>query len=148
MSWTCFWTDHFYAVSHNYGVGHNPILIELPKSQALAEFIKIFGSSGVISTGSYKVIHAPTLEEVTAFYRGCVLTELGFVEESRGDQEFKYSTLSKFLSKPSVLVIPNKFVNRQDGLQCARCREFILWAESNQEDGTFICRPCREDPYR
>ena len=35
-----------------------------------------------------------------------------------------------------------------DGLFCAKCHEFYMMAEPNQEDGTLICWSCRQNPYR
>lgn len=35
------------------------------------------------------------------------------------------------------------------GMKCSgQCGEHNLWAEANQEDGTFVCFSCRQDPYR
>jgi hypothetical protein len=35
-----------------------------------------------------------------------------------------------------------------DGLICSRCGEFVGQAEPNQEDGSFKCYSCRNDPFR
>jgi hypothetical protein len=35
-----------------------------------------------------------------------------------------------------------------DGLFCAKCHEFFMMSEPNQEDGTLICWSCRQNPYR
>lgn len=36
-----------------------------------------------------------------------------------------------------------KKVNK-DGCRCKKCKEFYPYAESNQDDGTLICYPCRK----
>jgi hypothetical protein len=35
-----------------------------------------------------------------------------------------------------------------DGQKCAHCHDFFIMAEHNQEDGTFLCYSCRDNPYR
>ncbi len=35
----------------------------------------------------------------------------------------------------------------RDGMNCDKCDEFIDYAQSDT-DGNFICRACKEDPYR
>ena len=35
-----------------------------------------------------------------------------------------------------------------EGAKCNKCKDFVLMAQSNQEDGTFICYLCRKDPWR
>jgi hypothetical protein len=35
-----------------------------------------------------------------------------------------------------------------DGYVCKRCQEFCRQSEPNQEDGSFICYPCRFNKYR
>jgi len=34
-----------------------------------------------------------------------------------------------------------------DGLACKICKNFATFASSNQEDGTFICFSCRQNPH-
>jgi len=71
-------------------------------------------------------------------------------------------TVDKYLSRQ--LGIDKKFIGERimyiqgsfiykvssilDGLFCAKCREFYMMAEPNQEDGTLICWSCRQNPYR
>jgi hypothetical protein len=39
--------------------------------------------------------------------------------------------------------------SKRDGAKCARCTDFVLMAEPNQQDKkTFICFSCRSSPYR
>lgn len=41
-----------------------------------------------------------------------------------------------------------KISQRMDGMCCDRCHDFIQMAEPNQEDNkTFICFCCRQNPY-
>jgi hypothetical protein len=35
-----------------------------------------------------------------------------------------------------------------DGMMCLNCQEFCQYAQSNQEDGSFICYQCRFNPWR
>jgi hypothetical protein len=35
-----------------------------------------------------------------------------------------------------------------EGMFCKQCKDFCVFAESNQEDGSFVCYLCRQDPYR
>ena len=37
---------------------------------------------------------------------------------------------------------------KEAGCKCARCKEFIQYAEPNQPDGTLICYSCRQNPWR
>jgi hypothetical protein len=41
-----------------------------------------------------------------------------------------------------------KVVSELDGMKCSRCRDFFGMAAPNQKDGTFLCRACKENPYR
>lgn len=34
------------------------------------------------------------------------------------------------------------------GVCCKRCHDINPYAEPNQPDGSFLCRACRQDPYR
>jgi hypothetical protein len=49
-----------------------------------------------------------------------------------------------YISEAMVLSV----VQREEGLYCGRCGEFARFAASNQEDGGFICFPCRQSPYK
>lgn len=35
-----------------------------------------------------------------------------------------------------------------DGMICDKCKNFTQFAESNQQDGSFICFSCINNPYR
>lgn len=35
-----------------------------------------------------------------------------------------------------------------DFFQCCKCKDWIYLGGSNQSDGSMICYPCRQDPYR
>lgn len=41
-----------------------------------------------------------------------------------------------------------KVKREPDGMSCVRCKDFFFLAEANQEDGSFKCYQCRENPYR
>jgi hypothetical protein len=41
-----------------------------------------------------------------------------------------------------------RVVSEIDGMKCSRCRDFFGMAASNQKDGTFMCKACKENPYR
>jgi hypothetical protein len=148
MTWTVFWTDYFrYAKKHNK-IKHNPIFIEAPKAEAVRIIQDLYGGD-VLDNASYQVKEYFTLEEATAYFRGCRLTDLGFLEESRGDSSFRYYSLSNYLKQPFVCVVPqNNKYEQPDGTQCSQCRDFVLWAEPDLETNTFTCRACRQDPYR
>jgi hypothetical protein len=38
-------------------------------------------------------------------------------------------------------------IQRLDGMACTICKTFCAYAASNQEDSTFICFTCRQNPY-
>lgn len=42
----------------------------------------------------------------------------------------------------------SRISRRLDGMNCSRCHDFCYQADSNQDDGSFICWSCRENPYR
>lgn len=147
MVWTSFWTDLARFVGKNYGIHHNPIFIESPKIEAIKYFRECYGND-VIEEGRYCIFEYHSLEEASAYYRGCVIKERGFLEESRGDDKCWYTPLSSYIKQPFVLVIEKDDAVRVDGQQCFRCKEFFLWAEPNQATGTFLCRSCKFNPYR
>lgn len=39
-------------------------------------------------------------------------------------------------------------VSRIDGMRCINCDDFCQYAESNREDGSFICYSCKSSPWR
>lgn len=45
-------------------------------------------------------------------------------------------------------VEPVKVKRDPDGCSCIKCKEFCHMAEPNQEDGSFKCFVCRDNPYR
>lgn len=147
MVWTSFCTDFIKHVKNNCSVEHNPIFIEASKIEAVAFFGQCYGEN-IVDFGKYIVIESPTLEEATAFYRGCIIKEYGFVEQSRGDKKIWYYSINNYLALPNVLVIKEDKTYKADGEQCFRCKDFILWAEPNSETGKFFCRACRLNPYR
>lgn len=50
-----------------------------------------------------------------------------------------------FIRSPNIVDIEWK----ADGAYCdGACGEFFKWAGPNQENGTFICGPCRQNPWR
>lgn len=51
--------------------------------------------------------------------------------------------------KPEDLekLLKNKSENKS-GINCKICKDYFDFAESNQEDGTFLCRECKFNPYR
>jgi len=63
----------------------------------------------------------------------------------------KKMLIDKRYLNENVVYISEKMIasiiKRDEGLNCANCREFVKWAEPNQEDGTFVCYGCRLNPY-
>lgn len=47
------------------------------------------------------------------------------------------------IDKPNI-----KATSKVDGMACSRCKDFLFMAGPNQEDGSFKCFSCRENPYR
>jgi hypothetical protein len=61
-----------------------------------------------------------------------------------------YNIHDKYLSVPGVYLRDNNImsvVSREDGAKCRVCTDFVYMAEADCEDGTFVCRRCRENPY-
>jgi len=56
-------------------------------------------------------------------------------------------TLGQILSLPECKVIPQKittiYSSSSNGMVCSGCKKHNPYAESNQNDGTFICYNCR-----
>ena len=149
MNWTVFWTDYLRLAKKINKVKHNPIFIEANQTSAISKICDLYGGD-VIDTGKYEIKSYASLEEATAYFRGCVLRDIGFLEESRGSHDFPYFSLSNYLKQTGVLFIacpPDEYY-QEDGWECCRCKEFVFWAEPNRMDGTFICRNCKIDPYR
>ena len=46
-------------------------------------------------------------------------------------------------SLPEDQALPKKPSDGKDGLDCKSCKDYYSFAESNQEDGAFICFKCR-----
>ncbi len=56
----------------------------------------------------------------------------------------------RFLNEEMIHINENmvcQIVHQVDGMLCSICKEFSPLAEANQEDGTFICWSCRQNPY-
>ncbi len=49
---------------------------------------------------------------------------------------------------PKININYTKIKREPDGLSCRRCKDFVHMAESNCDDGTFVCYLCRSNPYR
>jgi hypothetical protein len=41
-----------------------------------------------------------------------------------------------------------RVVSEIDGIKCSRCKDFFGMAAPNQDDGTFLCKACIQNPYR
>jgi len=57
---------------------------------------------------------------------------------------------SRFLDEEMIHITENMVcgvAQQLDGTSCAVCQEFFPMAATNQENGTFICWSCRENPY-
>jgi hypothetical protein len=58
----------------------------------------------------------------------------------------------KFIGDYMMFIRKNNIVSvewKSEGMYCeGKCNEYFQWAGPNQEDGTFICGPCRENPWR
>lgn len=147
MVWTIFYTQYPSFVSQSHSLFHNPVLINLPLSKASIVFEDKYGEN-IIRDCHYYVRQYNEIEHATAYFRGCIMTDMGFLEESRADSSFKYLTNSQYLKLPSVLVIKNHDAFKADGSQCSNCKEFVLWAAPNQASGVFLCRACILDPWR
>lgn len=56
----------------------------------------------------------------------------------------------RYLDEQLVYIEENMIfsvVKREDGLYCGLCGEFVKFAAANQDDGGFICFPCRQSPH-
>lgn len=143
--WISFWTDSFRSIRSHYNLRYNPIYIEATnKSTAINIFEHRFGS-GPLANGFYDIKSASTLEHASAYYRGCVMTDTGWLEEARLDSEFFYYRMSIYLEKPDICVIPHNGIEELDGNQCTRCKDFVFWASKSLN---FVCRACIANPYR
>lgn len=63
--------------------------------------------------------------------------------ESELPDTLRQEDLEKLLKE-----LNNKNNKQDDGSKCKICTDWFQYAEPNQEDGTFICRSCKLNPYR
>lgn len=130
-------------ISDHFSLRCNPIFIEAKKFPAIYSFCKSYGDK-IIDAAYYEIIEYESLEYATAYFRGCIMKDHGFLEESRFSIEFPYYSLSKYQKLSQPLFISEVKIYKADGAQCSRCKDFIYMADG--ED--FVCRSCRENPYR
>jgi hypothetical protein len=89
-------------------------------------------------------------EEGYYLYVPCYYTLKG----SRRADNYLIRTLgieNKYLDELVVYISEHmicSIVKKEEGLYCGRCGEFARFAASNQEDGGFVCFPCRQSPYK
>ncbi len=91
------------------------IYIELPKDKAEIYFYNRFGHSAsrvscTCCGEDYSLTESETLEEATAFNRGCAWTAKGYIEEG-GSSYREYIPLSEYLKDPSALIIYEKDID-------------------------------------
>lgn len=114
-AWTHFWDMHS-GGGQKLDWGH--IFIEAPEGEARRIFGARFGRDPDNETcdccgGDYSISESPTLEEATAYHRGCGYSdsEKRYVEQKVGDGLFgggygKYRPLSEYIKSDECLVIP------------------------------------------
>lgn len=73
--------------------------------------------------------------------------KLGWIDEDT-DQDLDEDDLPDTLRQEDLEKILKKIMEENDGSKCKICKDWFQYAESNQEDGTFICRSCKLNPYR
>lgn len=59
-----------------------------------------------------------------------------------------YNFNDKFLNERATFVKEHeitKHIPAPSGALCIKCQNFVMWAEQNE---TFLCRSCKENPYR
>jgi len=81
-----------------------------------------------------------------------------FIDGIKDDPGFEiHPDIYKFLSKGIRWISLNHVIEsttdaivavKTNFTQCHKCSDWVYMAGPNQKDGTFVCRPCREDPYR
>lgn len=64
----------------------------------------------------------------------------------------KQLSLTKKYLGDDILYIREGFVykvkSEVDGCTCDKCKDFFYQAAPNQDNGTFLCWECRQNPYR
>lgn len=57
----------------------------------------------------------------------------------------------KFLDEQIIYIQENlicRVHSKLDGMRCVRCTDFYVMASPNQDNDTFMCWSCRNNPYR
>jgi hypothetical protein len=107
MTWT-----HFNDMHSGGGqkLEWDPIIIEAPESEACAAFERLFGREPGNTTcdccgPDYSITESETLEEATAYERGCVWRDGAYVEDGESGCSKPYQTLDEYRALPHVKIV-------------------------------------------
>lgn len=64
------------------------------------------------------------------------------------DDDYEEEIVPDTLKQEDLEKLLKKIDKKNDGSKCKICTDWFQYAEPNQEDGTFICRDCKLNPYR
>jgi len=78
---------------------------------------------------------------VMEYYRGPKVSFSSYASDKRGAW-VKASNIDRIVK--SVRLAPDV----RGGAICKLCGDVNIYAAPNQDDGSFVCYPCRQDPYR
>lgn len=113
MPWTQFWDMH--SGGGTKEASYERIYIEAPEEEAKVIFYNRFGHnpdrvSCTCCGSDYSISEYPTLEQATAYHRGCDWDNAtdGYVERQSQRAAFTgdYRTLDEYRQAPDVLIIP------------------------------------------
>ncbi len=96
--------------------------IEAPEEEAIVIFYNLFGHSPERVTctccgADYSISEGETLEEITAYERGCDwdTKKKGYVEEpSQRLSAFPFTTLTMYRRRKDVMVVPKHKIRKKD----------------------------------
>lgn len=114
--WTIFWDMHS-------GGGQKEkwslIFIEAPEEEATTIFYNRFGHnpnrvSCTCCGEDYSVSSEESLEQITAYHRGCDYGENGYVERPNPKGYKDYASLEDFMKKEHVLVVSSEEIKPEE----------------------------------
>lgn len=89
------------------------------------------------------------LKQYLCYVPKWILVQTSF--EIKKEHTFWFTAKQKFIGEQGIILKPPFTIIRHikglDGASCKNCNTFVEWVQDDP-NSTFICRSCRENPYR